>query len=101
MLVEYRVDNMRAVKPSVKVAENNPDRLVTIHGTFYNLKGEKLSFSSKEITREMAANPDTIIDIENGKLILPAGERGRKPSASVSQADVNSLLDDVRNSAAE
>lgn len=96
MSVTYRVEKMRFIVSAGKVAERNPDRLGTIAGVFFNDKGEKLSFSSKEITREIASNSETVIDIEKGILTLPAGERGRKPSASASQDEINSLLDSVR-----
>lgn len=101
MLQKYNVENIRAITPKGKVAEKNPDRVLTIHGAFFNEKGEKLSFSQKEITREMANNPDTVVDLENGILILPAGERGRKAAISVSQDEVNSVLDSIRNPAAK
>lgn len=87
---------MRFVLPSDKVADRNPDRVGTVHGTFHNENGEVLSFKSKEITKADLANPDTVIDIENGILILPAGERGRKPSASATQSDIDSLLASAR-----
>jgi hypothetical protein len=101
MLQKYTVENIRAIVPKGKVAEKNPDRVLTIHGQFFNEKGEKLSFSQKEITRDMIANTETVVDLANGILILPAGERGRKAAVSVSQDEVNSLLDSLRNPAAK
>jgi hypothetical protein len=101
MSVTYTVEDMRVILPKGKVADNNPDRFCTVHGTFYNEKNEALSFSSKEVTRDMALDPVTVIDIENGILTLPSGERGRKPSASISADEVSNLLDTLRNPAAE
>lgn len=90
---------MRFVLPSVKVAEKNPDRLGTVHGEFFNEKGEPYSFASKIVTKAEALDKDTLIDVENGILILPSGERGRKPSASATQDQINALLESARNSA--
>ena len=101
MFQKYTVINPRAVTPRGKVADKNPDRVITIHGEFHNEKDEVLSFGQKVITREMALNPETVIDLANGILILPAGERGRKASVGETQDSVNSLLDSLRNPAAK
>lgn len=101
MPTTYRVENMRFLVPSGKIAERNPDRFGTVAGIFYNSKDEKMSFTSKEITSEIASNPETVIDIENGTLTLPSGERGRKPSPSASQDEINSLLTSLREPAAK
>lgn len=88
---------MRVVATSGKVAERHPDRLATIYGQFFTADGKnKLSITSKNFTREDALNSSTVIDLEKGILTLPAGERGRKPSVSVSQSEVNSLLTSIR-----
>jgi len=91
---------MRVVKPSEKIAEKHPDRLATIYGQFFAADGKtKLSITSKNLTRADVLNPDTVIDLDNGTLILPAGERGRKPSVSATQSEVTSLLNSVREAA--
>lgn len=100
MLTTYSVEKMRVVLTSGKTAERNPDRFATVYGTFYDAKGNKLSVSQKVITREDAINTDTVIDIENGILTLPSGERGRKASVSITQDDVDSLLDSLRTETA-
>lgn len=100
MSTRYNVEKMRFIVASGKVAVNNPDRLGTVHGKFSTEDGAELSVTSKVITFEDAANPDTIIDIENGILVLPSGERGRKASVSVTQTEIDSLLDTARTVAA-
>jgi len=101
----YSVQNMRVVIPKGKVAENNPDRMLTVYGEFRATDekgkaiGEPLTFTSKVIDRDTALNPATVIDQEHGILTLPAGERGRKASVGIDQAAVNDLLASVRNSA--
>lgn len=103
----YSVRNMRLVPTAGKVAQKNPDRLGTVHGEFHavddkgKVSADPLSFTQKEITREIAANPLTVIDIENGLLTLPAGERGRKAVAGIDQDAVNALLASVREPATE
>ncbi len=97
MSTTYTVENMRVVIPKGKTAERNPDRFATVYGDFYDAKGNPLSVTQKVITNDLAQNDETVIDIENGLLTLPSGERGRKPSASITQDDVNSLLDSLRN----
>lgn len=96
-MTTYTVEDMRVVIPKGKVKDRNPDRLATVYGVFYDSKGNKLSVTQKVVTLEDAQNDETVIDIENGILTLPAGERGRKPSASISQDDVLALLEDIRN----
>lgn len=98
----YHVANMRFVPTTGKVLAKNPDRIGTVYGDFYaDLNGkparEPLSITQKVIDRETAANPVTVIDLENGILTLPTGERGRKAVASVSQDDVNALLAAARS----
>jgi hypothetical protein len=101
----YSVEEMRVIVPKGKVAAKNPDRLATVTGNFRNLDekgqptGDTLSFHSKEITKAMGANPLTKIDRDNGILILPAGERGRKPAVSEDQDSIDALLASVREDA--
>lgn len=98
---DYAVENMRLTFPQGKVAEKNPDRFGTVHGEFYAIENgkrskEPLSYSSKEITKAIAANPLTVIDIANGRLTLPAGERGRKAVAGADQETVDAMLAALR-----
>lgn len=94
--VTYKVANMRVTFPTGKVAEKNPDRFATIHGTFSDVKGNRLSIVSKNITIDEAKNPATVIDPAKGALTLPAGERGRKPVAGATNEAVNEALSKLR-----
>lgn len=100
MSTTYNVENMRVVLPKGKTKDRNPDRFATVYGDFYDAKGTLLSVSQKVITFDIAQSDETVIDVENGILTLPSGERGRKPSASIAQEDINSLLDNLRTGAA-
>jgi hypothetical protein len=97
MSATWTVQNMRVIVPTGKVAERNPDRFATIHGTFFDPKGEKLSFSQKEVTLEMARNPETVIDVENGILTLPSNQRGRPISKGIEQNAISDMLNELRN----
>ena len=93
----YHVSNMRFVPTSGKVAQKNPDRLGTVYGEFRADKngkptGDPLSISQKVIDKDVAANPATVIDLDNGILTLPSGERGRKASPGVAQDAIDALL---------
>jgi len=106
-VARYFVDGMRLLLPKGKIADKNPDRALTVLGkAFYaqnvdGSRGEKLTFGSKEITFDMARNPVTVIDKDNGILVLPAGERGRKARAGIEQDAVNALLESIRNAPPE
>ena len=101
----YSIGNMRVVVPKGKVALKNPERAFTVHGEFRATDekgkptGEPLSFGSKVIDRDDALNPLTVIDVANGLLTLPAGERGRKASIGIDQDAVNALLESLRSPA--
>lgn len=95
-LSTYTVEKMRVIRPSVKVAEKNPDRFATVYGIFYNPEGDKLSILQKEILISDALDSSTVIDIENGILVLPSGQRGRRPVESISQDDLLAELAKLR-----
>lgn len=96
---------MRFVPTTGKVAQKNPDRLGTVYGEFHSVdaKGnpskDALSITQKVIDRDTAANPLTVIDVENGLLTLPSGERGRKAVAGIDQDAIASLLAEARGEA--
>lgn len=94
--VTYKVANMRVTFPQGKVAAKHPERFATIHGTFSDAKGNKLSITSKNVTFEEAKNEATVIDQPKGVLTLPAGERGRKPVAGATNEAINEALKKVR-----
>lgn len=105
--ITYSVRNMRAVPTTGKVAEKNPDRLFTVHGEFHSTddKGkasaEALTITQKVIDRETAASPLFAIDLANGLLTLPSGERGRKAVIGSDQDAIDALLNSVREVATE
>jgi hypothetical protein len=94
--VTYKVAGMRVTFPTGKVAAKNPERFATIHGTFSDAKGVKLSIVSKNITKDEAKNPATVIDPVKGLVTLPAGERGRKPVKGAASEDVQKALAALR-----
>ena len=95
MLMTYRIEKMRVYRPSAKVAEKHPDRLLTIAGLFYTEDGTKLSFTSKSISKDEAKAEGFILDVENGILTVPSGTKGRKAFESISQEDIDSMLDSL------
>ena len=95
-MTTYIVSKMRAVFPSDKMRDKHPERFVTILGTFHNSDGAQLSFTSKAISNDEATHPEFAIDLVNGTLTLPDGERGRKATPSISQDDLNSALNSLR-----
>lgn len=109
-LVTYLIDNVRATFPTGKVLTNNPERFATVAGTFYRAveaedgtlsAGEKLSYSSKSIDNDVAMAEGFLLDLENGILTIPEGERGRKPSPGVSQDAIEARLLALRTPATD
>lgn len=95
--VTYKVTNCRVTFPKGKVAAKHPERFATIHGTFSDSKGNKLSIVSKNVTKEEAANPATVIDPIKGVITLPAGERGRKPEIGATSEAIAEALKSLRS----
>lgn len=95
-MTTYTITDIRAVFPSPKVAEKNPDRFLTVYGTFFNENGQQLSFTSKAITFEDATHPEFSLDLEAGILTIHNGEKGRKKVASISQDEINKKLNALR-----
>lgn len=100
-MTTYIVENMRVLAPSAKTRESNPELAFTVKGTFYDENGEKLSFSSKPVDIVDVKSEGFHIDIEKGILTLNGGQRGRKPSPSLSSDDLASLLTAIREDATE
>jgi len=96
--ISYQVVDMRVIFPEGKVAEKNPDRFATVHGSaFYAVdekgkRGEKLSITSKVIDNEDTQAEGFALSLENGTLTLPEGRRGRKAADGVSQDEINARL---------
>lgn len=105
-LVTYIIDNMRVLPVTEKVAAKNPDRVLTVAGVFHSTnangkRGEKLSFASKAIDREDALAEGFAIDLANGTLTIPVGERGRKATESLTADAVGDILAALRTETAE
>lgn len=96
MATTYHVGKMRAIVPSAKVAERNPELFVTIKGEFRTEDGNSLTITSKAITNDMAKSPEFRLDIPKGILTVPSGQRGRPESESASQADIENRLKAIR-----
>lgn len=94
--VTYRIAEMRVNYPKGKVAEKNPTRFATVKGIFSDAKGNKLSFTSKNVTLDEAKDKATVIDPAKGILTLPAGEKGRKKEAGESAESVAARLAALR-----
>lgn len=89
----YRIDNMRVLLPSAKIAEKNPDRVFSITGTaFYDESGAELSIKSKEVTTDMVNSEGFNLDLKNGILTISDGRRGRRPSVGASEADIEAAI---------
>lgn len=106
MATTYQVENMRVVFPTGKVAEKNPDRWATIHGTFYATKndgkrGDKLSIAQKEITREMALSSDFAIDNSRGVLTIPSGQKGAPKREGATVDEIAAALAALRGEGTE
>ncbi len=98
----YHVENPRFVPTTGKIAEKNPERIGTVYGTFFHVDekgqptGEALTITQKVLDRETMLNPVFDIDLDNGVLTLPSGERGRKASVGIDQDAVMDLLANIR-----
>lgn len=88
---------MRVNYPKGKIAEKNPTRFATVKGTFHDAKGNKLSFTSKNVSLDEAKNSATVIDPAKGVLTLPAGEKGRKREAGETAESVAAKLAALRS----
>ena len=95
-MTTYNITDIRAVFPTAKVAEKNPDRFITVYGTFFDEKNHQLSFTSKAISFDDAKHPDFNLDLEAGTLTIHNGEKGRKKVASISQDEINKKLNALR-----
>lgn len=107
-LVTYLIENVRATAPSGKVAEANPERLLTVSGTFYatdtDAKGnlvqkEKLSFASKNIDKDDATAEGFAFDPVNGILTMAQGTRGRTRAEGLAVDDITAILASAREAA--
>jgi hypothetical protein len=100
MSITYSIAGMRVIHPSAKVALKNPERWVTVKGTlFLNKNGEKMSVTSRNITRDEARHPDFALDVQAGTLTLPESGAGRKPAAPIAASDLMAELAALRGEA--
>ena len=98
-MATYKINKMRVIRPTEKMAIKHPDRFLTVFGEFHTDKGVQLSITSKVITFEEAKNEAFSIDLEKGILTVSDGERGRKAFTSLSQEDVNAELAALKKAA--
>lgn len=104
-LATYIVDKMRVTRPSGKTAERNPDRVYTVHGTFWStdtdpkgklIRKDKLSIVSKNVDYADVMAEGFAVNLSAGTLTLPEGKRGRTASASLSESDILAELAAIR-----
>ena len=88
---------MRVVRPSSKIQEAHPERVFTVKGEFYDEDNNKLSITSKDITKDYAKSDEFAIDVTKGTLTLPLGIRGRRPVASLNQKDIEAALAELHS----
>lgn len=100
--VTYTVRNARVTFPEGKVAERHPDRWATVHGDFYDAKGNALSIVSKSISVDTASDPAFSLDgpDDSGTLsfTVRTGRRGRKPMAGATSDAIAAALAKVKAS---
>lgn len=101
--VTYSVDKMRVIPAEGKVAQDNPERVLTVYGVFYatdekGKRGEQLSFTSKPVDNEDIHSDVFAIDLTTGTLTLPTAQRGRVAKNGIDADALAALLDTVRNS---
>lgn len=93
----YRIKDMRVVRPSPKIAEAHPERVFTVKGKFFDEDNNPLSITSKDITVAYAKSDEFVIDVQKGLLTLPLGIRGRRPSTSLNQEDIEKALAELNS----
>lgn len=105
-LATYLVDKMRVTRPGPKTAEKNPERVYTVSGTFYSteqdddgnlIRKDKLTVPSKNVDKSDILSEGFLLDIANGILTVPAGERGRKAAESLDADTIAAELEALRN----
>ena len=96
-MATYKIEKIRAIRPSEKMSEKHPERLFTIHGKFHTDKGVALSITQKVVTFEDAKHPEFSLDLVKGILTLHEGQRGRKSTPSISQDEINATLSALRD----
>ncbi len=92
----YKVNGMRVLLPTEKVAERNPDLAFTVTGKFFAEDGTALTIPQKAITKDML--PFVKVNLDKGTLTVPAGQRGAPKRESASQADIDAILASVATS---
>lgn len=96
-VVTYRISEMRVVRVSGKVSQNNPDRIFTVYGKFFKGNDKNaLSITSKNIMKEDISDPDFKLDPINGILVLNEKDKGRKKSISLSVDEIEETLKAIR-----
>lgn len=110
-LVTFWVKDIRALDPSPKVLKGDPDRFVTVSGSFYptivdpkdNVRRPDLSnpftYTSKPISNAQAMAEGFSLDTDTGYLTLPEGSRGRPVQEGLSQSTISDRLAALRAAA--
>ena len=73
----YTIRALRAVSITPAQKAIHPDRVMTLHGIFFDSAGNRQSRKSEIITTEDVASSDFAFDPVAGTLTLPGGTRGR------------------------
>lgn len=93
----YTVKNMRVLLPSPAIAAKNPDRVMTVAGTFTDEDGNTLTAKSKVITREIANREGFALDVKGKTLTIPSLRVGRRTSEGASEDDILAALAAAQN----
>lgn len=108
-LATFHVSDIRALPVKGKVAERNPDRVLSVSGSFRRVidtdaKGnpvlsEPMSYTTVYLDRADVQAEGFSLDLENGILTIAEGERGRKAAPGLSADAVAEILAAARESA--
>ena len=103
-LVTYIIDKMRVVPVSGKTAENNPERIYTVHGIFWStehkngklVRKDRLSIVQKNLDESDVLADGFAVDTATGTLTIPQGRKGRRAFAGLSQEQIMADLAALR-----
>lgn len=102
----YFIEKMRVTRPGKAASARHPERLYTVSGTFHSTttddKGkvtrkDKLTTISKNIDREFVTDAGFVLDVVNGILTIPEGQKGRTASIGLDADTLAAELAALRN----
>jgi hypothetical protein len=96
----YTIKALRAVSITAAQKALHPDRVMTLHGIFFDSAGNRQSRKSEIITTEDVTSSDFAFDPVAGVLTLPGGTRGRPVMAALSATDALALVKATRDALA-